>query len=83
MSRTRSAVNGARYTADFSAPPSEVLPAQAGDRGILRRRVKITVEIFRRWFRIFLRGDVAQMGERCVRNAQVEGSNPFISTTSL
>ena len=25
-------------------------------------------------------GDVAQMGERCVRNAQVEGSNPFIST---
>jgi hypothetical protein len=28
----------------------------------------------------FLRGDVAQMGERCVRNAQVEGSNPFIST---
>jgi hypothetical protein len=28
----------------------------------------------------FPRGDVAQMGERCVRNAQVEGSNPFIST---
>jgi hypothetical protein len=27
-----------------------------------------------------MHGDVAQMGERCVRNAQVEGSNPFIST---
>ena len=27
-------------------------------------------------------GDVAQMGERCVRNAQAEGSNPFISTKS-
>ena len=29
---------------------------------------------------VLLCGDVAQMGERCVRNAQVEGSNPFIST---
>ncbi len=27
------------------------------------------------------RGDVAQLGERSVRNAEVEGSNPFISTT--
>ena len=26
------------------------------------------------------RGDVAQLGERSVRNAEVEGSNPFIST---
>ncbi len=25
-------------------------------------------------------GDVAQLGERSVRNAEVEGSNPFIST---
>jgi hypothetical protein len=25
-------------------------------------------------------GDVAQLGERGVRNAEVEGSNPFIST---
>jgi hypothetical protein len=27
-----------------------------------------------------MHGDVAQMGERCVRNAQVAGSNPVIST---
>ena len=25
-------------------------------------------------------GDVAQLGERSVRNAEVEGSNPFVST---
>ena len=25
-------------------------------------------------------GPVAQLGERCVRNAEVEGSNPFGST---
>ena len=25
-------------------------------------------------------GDVAQLGERCVRNAQVGGSSPLIST---
>jgi hypothetical protein len=30
-----------------------------------------------------MHGDVAQMGERCVRNAQVEGSNPFISTKEI
>ena len=28
------------------------------------------------------RGDVAQLGERRVRNAKVEGSIPFVSTTS-
>ena len=28
-------------------------------------------------------GLVAQLGERCVRNAEVEGSNPFRSTTSF
>ena len=26
-------------------------------------------------------GPVAQLGERCVRNAEVEGSNPFRSIT--
>lgn len=26
-------------------------------------------------------GPVAQLGERCVRNAEAEGSNPFGSTT--
>jgi hypothetical protein len=30
-----------------------------------------------------LRGAVAQLGERRVRNAKVEGSIPFRSTTSL
>jgi hypothetical protein len=35
MSRRRSTVHGARYTADFSAPPSEVLPAQAGIHSFL------------------------------------------------
>jgi hypothetical protein len=30
-----------------------------------------------------LRGAVAQLGERCVRNAEVEGSTPFGSTISL
>ena len=25
-------------------------------------------------------GDIAQLGERCVRNAEVTGSNPAIST---
>ena len=25
-------------------------------------------------------GDVAQLGERCLRKAEAEGSNPFIST---
>ena len=30
-----------------------------------------------------LRGDVAQLGERRVRNAKVEGSIPFVSTNSL
>lgn len=30
-----------------------------------------------------LRGDVAQLGERSVRNAEAEGSSPFISTISL
>src|SRR5882724_9376148 len=29
------------------------------------------------------RGDVAQLGERRVRNAKVEGSIPFVSTTNL
>ncbi len=28
-------------------------------------------------------GDVAQLGERGVRNAEVEGSNPFISTKRM
>ena len=28
----------------------------------------------------FAFGDVAQLGERSVRNAEAEGSNPFIST---
>lgn len=28
----------------------------------------------------FALGDVAQLGERSVRNAEAEGSNPFIST---
>lgn len=27
-------------------------------------------------------GDVAQLGERCVRNAQVRGSNPLVSSFS-
>ncbi len=27
-----------------------------------------------------IRGAVAQLGERCVRNAEVEGSTPFGST---
>ncbi len=26
------------------------------------------------------KGDVAQLGERCLRKAEAEGSNPFIST---
>ncbi len=30
-----------------------------------------------------LLGVVAQLGERCVRNAEVEGSNPFSSTYKL
>jgi hypothetical protein len=29
------------------------------------------------------RGDVAQLGERGVRNAEVEGSIPFVSTNLL
>ena len=29
------------------------------------------------------RGDVAQLGERYVRNVQVVGSNPIISTTEI
>ena len=32
---------------------------------------------------VYTRGDVAQLGERSVRNAEVEGSNPFISTNAL
>ena len=28
-------------------------------------------------------GAVAQLGERCVRNAEVEGSTPFRSTSSV
>ncbi len=28
-------------------------------------------------------GDVAQLGERCRRMAEAEGSTPFISTTSI
>ena len=28
-------------------------------------------------------GDVAQLGERSVRNAEAEGSNPFISTNEI
>lgn len=28
---------------------------------------------------LFTNGGVAQLGERCVRNAEVEGSNPFRS----
>jgi len=35
MSRRRSTVHGARYTADFSALPSEVIPAQAGIHSFL------------------------------------------------
>lgn len=31
-------------------------------------------------FNISCFGDVAQLGERSVRNAEAEGSNPFIST---
>ena len=42
---------------------------------------KIVVEKRRACDRMGVYGDVAQMGERCVRNAQVEGSNPFISTS--
>ena len=30
---------------------------------------------------LFTNGGVAQLGERCVRNAEAEGSNPFGSTT--
>ena len=32
------------------------------------------------WFNSSCFGDVAQLGERSVRNAEAEGSNPFIST---
>jgi hypothetical protein len=32
---------------------------------------------------IICRGDVAQLGERRVRNAKVEGSIPFVSTNEL
>ena len=32
---------------------------------------------------IAVRGDVAQLGERRVRNAKVEGSIPFVSTTRV
>jgi hypothetical protein len=32
---------------------------------------------------IISRGDVAQLGERRVRNAKVEGSIPFVSTNEL
>ena len=28
-------------------------------------------------------GDIAQLGERCLRKAEAEGSNPFISTMAL
>ncbi len=28
-------------------------------------------------------GDIAQLGERCLRKAEAEGSNPFISTMTL
>ena len=28
-------------------------------------------------------GDIAQLGERCVRNAKVAGSNPVVSTWNL
>ena len=28
-------------------------------------------------------GDVAQLGERCLRKAEAEGSNPFISTIGV
>ena len=31
-------------------------------------------------FDLFFRGAVAQLGERCVRNAEAEGSTPFRST---
>ena len=29
---------------------------------------------------LFTNGGVAQLGERCVRNAEVKGSNPSVST---
>lgn len=32
------------------------------------------------WILRFIRGLVAQLGERCVRNAEAEGSIPFEST---
>ena len=41
---------------------------------------KLTVVIFFAKYAIAC-GDVAQLGERSVRNAEVVGSNPIISTT--
>ena len=38
---------------------------------------------FQRPLLYFRRGDIAQLGERCVRNAEVGGSNPPISTNQV
>lgn len=42
--------------------------------------IDIEAELWQNYLRAIAPGDVAQLGERCLRKAEAEGSNPFIST---
>lgn len=42
--------------------------------------IDIHAELWQNYLRAIAPGDVAQLGERCLRKAEAEGSNPFIST---
>ncbi len=45
---------------------------QGSEHGDLHRQIRLRV--------VCGNGDVAQLGERCLRKAEAEGSTPFIST---
>ena len=45
---------------------------QGSEHGDLRRQIRLRA--------VCGNGDVAQLGERCLRKAEAEGSTPFIST---
>lgn len=76
-------------------PPRPAFPnapfVQDGDRPYFAKESKASEKIaenpasfidksFKTCYHILAHGDVAQLVERRVRNAQVEGSSPFIST---
>ena len=80
-SEIRDQPNVCRLTSDFRFPISDFwLLAASFILFLLDFLDSDLVKVYKKAYLELGKGDVAQLGERSVRNAEVVGSNPIVST---